>query len=70
MAILCQDFGLKVGPSKNGLMVTFRGIMNTHQTRGIKPMLFQCSPIIFDAGPTLNVCVWAMSSPVSGGLFF
>ena len=28
--------------------------MNAQQTRGIYSMLFQCCPIVFDAGPTLK----------------
>ena len=28
--------------------------MDTQQIRGIRPMLFQCWPTVFDAGPTLK----------------
>ena len=35
-----------------GFTWKYKGL--AQQTRGIHPMLFQCWPIIFDAGPTLK----------------
>ena len=40
-------------PHQGGVNLTNKGI-TSQQTRGIHPMLFQCYPTVFDAGPTLQ----------------
>ena len=52
----CMKFTHSVGKFRHTEIKGLIGITlyTTQQTRGIHPMLFQCWPTVFDAGPTLK----------------